>query len=112
MAGCIENFFFAWGAPDDRRDTIVKEAVSETVVYTDPRGTVEGADALCAYVAQYSANAPGAAAEVAEQSTKGDLHKVRVRFHGDGWEQFGTYDVRLDAADRIAEITGVADKSA
>ena len=111
MASVIDNFFLAWGAPDDRRDAIVLEAVAEDVTYADPRGSVEGARALAAYVAQYSANAPGSAAEVVESTDAQDGTVVRVRFHGDWGEQFGRYRVRLDDDGRIAALDGVAERA-
>ena len=112
MSGTIESFFFAWGAPDDSRDGMVSDAVAEDVTYRDPKGEVTGVKNLCDYVAQYSANAPGAAAEVVEdfESDEG-RHAVRVRFFGEGWQQFGRYDVSLNDEGRISRIEGVAEKS-
>ena len=112
MTGSIENFFFAWGAPDDRRDAIVTEAVTDGVIYRDPKGEVTGARDLCLYVAEYSANAPGAAAEVVEETGEGSTRQVRVRFFGEGWEQFGRYEVTLDDHARIARLDGVAETGA
>ena len=106
MAGVIDNFFLAWGAPEDQRDAMIREAVAEDVSYADPRGNVDGVQALCGYVAQYTASAPGAAAEVAEETKAGE---VRVRFYGDGWEQFGRYQVTLNDAGRIARIAGIVE---
>ena len=111
MADSIESFFSAWGASEDARDGLITSAVASDVVYTDPRGTVEGPAALCEYVAQFTANAPGAAAEVAERS-EGEETDVRVRFFGEGWEQFGRYKVRLNAAAKITHITGIAEAKA
>lgn len=111
MASVIENFFLAWGAPDDRRDAMVIDAVAEDVVYTDPRGTVEGAQALARYVAQYSAGAPGSAAEVVDMTGEGDSRDLRIRFFGDWGEQFGRYQATLNGSGRISRLDGVAEAS-
>lgn len=108
MADSIETFFSAWGAPEDARDGMIRSAVANDVTYADPRGTVEGVAALCDYVAQFGASAPGAAAEVVEST---DDH-IRIRFFGEGWEQFGRYKVQLNADAKIAEITGIAEAKA
>lgn len=110
MASVIETFFLAWGAPDDRRDAIILEAVAEDVHYSDPRGDLEGAQALAAYVAQYSANAPGSAAEVVETREDGNTTDVRVRFYGDWGEQFGRYRAELNADNRISRLEGVPER--
>lgn len=112
MADNIETFFSAWGAPDATRDGMVTGAVCADVQYSDPRGAVEGVAALCSYVSQFAASAPGAAAEVVENTVAEGQHAVRVRFYGEGWEQFGRYKVRLDNAGRVAQITGVAEAKA
>lgn len=109
--GPIENFFFAWGAPDERRDAIIREAVADDVIYTDPRGEVSGFADLAAYVSQYSANAPDSHAEVVEDVAEGRVHDVRVRFHGPWGEHFGRYKVTLGEHGRIARAEGVAEKN-
>ncbi|MFC6583539.1 hypothetical protein [Sulfitobacter aestuariivivens] len=63
-------------------------------------------------MAQFSANAPGAAAEVADTNETDGIHAVRVRFFGEGWEQFGQYNVHLNDEGRMSKITGVAEKNA
>ena len=112
MTGAIENFFRAWGAAEEERKSLIREAVAMEVAYADPRGDVSGVDDLCVYVSQFTAGAPGAAAEVAELSEADGTHTARVRFFGEGWEQFGTYRVTLDESGRILSLNGVAEKGA
>ena len=110
MAGPIETFFFAWGAPDERRDAILAEALAEGAVYEDPRGRAQGVPAITDYVAQFLATAPGGAAEVVETSEGADgATEVRVRFHGSGFEHFGRYEAQLDGDGRILRMSGVRD---
>ena len=106
MAGVIDNFFLAWGAPDDRQTAMILKAVAEDVAYTDTRHTMHGAHDLTLYVAALSAAGPCAAAEVVDTREDG---MVRVRFHGDGVEHSGRYDVTLNDAGRIARITTVVE---
>lgn len=113
MSDPIVDFFGAWklNDADTRRDAIAG-AVIDDVRYDDPRtpDTVIGADALCDYVGQFSADAPGWAARVVASDTTAGVTRATVAFEGAGpdgeaMSQLGQYFVELDGQ-RIARMVG------
>jgi ketosteroid isomerase-like protein len=113
MTTPIDTFFEAWGTADaDRRAELVAASVTAQVVYADPQSpeVVTGPDALAAYVAMFSANAPGWTAKVVASDTVAETTRATVAFGGqgpDGQEmvQHGQYFVEFDG-DRISRMIG------
>ena len=111
----ISTFFSAWQiSEEDSRANTIKSAVIPEVEYHDPRTPerINDADALCAYVGMFNANAPGWKAEVVKSDTIGKYTRVTVAFGGlgpDGKQlvQHGQYFVEL-LDNRIANMTGFA----
>ena len=96
---------------DERRNQIAG-AVSEDVMYDDPRTpqTVVGVDALNEYVGMFAANAPGWSAQVVATDTIAGVTRATVEFGGKGPDgnevtQLGQYFVEM-AGNHISRMVG------
>ena len=104
MSDLIKTFFDAWEINDaESRMEKVSAAVSDDVVYDDPRTpeTIKGIDALCEYVGMFSANAPGWTAKVEKSDTVAGMMRATVAFGGAGPDgnqmvQYGQYFVEVN----------------
>ncbi|MBM1220154.1 nuclear transport factor 2 family protein [Ponticoccus sp. SC2-23] len=116
MTTAIHTFFSAWAMSDDtERGAAIHAALAEDARYADPRssGVLTGPDEIGAYVAAFSANAPGWSARVVASSATADMVRATVAFGGTGPDgsdmvQHGQYFVRVDDAGRIDEMVGFA----
>ena len=113
MSGALETFFSAWGMSDaDERRAAIASVISEDAVYADPRssGGITGIEAVAAYVAMFSENAPGWEAHVVKSDETAGVTRATVSFGGkgpDGTEmiQHGQYFVEMNG-DKLKKIVG------
>lgn len=104
MSDPVSTFFEAWQLESaDARRKKISSAVSNDIVYDDPRTpqTVKGIDALSEYVGMFSANAPGWSAKVIKSDTTAGFTRATVAFGGVGPEgnemvQHGQYFVEVE----------------
>lgn len=104
MSDPISTFFEAWQleAADARQEKITR-SVAANIQYDDPRTpeSIHGVDALCDYVAVFSADAPGWSAKVIGNDVTAGIARATVAFGGagpDGKEmvQLGQYFIETD----------------
>ena len=113
MTDAITRFFDAWGMTEDTaRTRTIREVVSADGTYADPRApeALTGPDAIAAYVAMFSANAPGWTARVVKSDQTADTVRVTVAFGGKGPDgsdmvQHGQYFARL-LEGKIVDMVG------
>ncbi|MEO1796012.1 MAG: hypothetical protein AAFR53_03225 [Pseudomonadota bacterium] len=113
MSASLETFFAAWGESDAAtRAGMIAGSLAEGATYSDPRsgGRLSGA-AIADYVGQFSANAPGWTAEVANVSEVNGYLRAKVAFGGKGPDgtdmvQHGIYFADTDDEGRLTLIAG------
>ena len=113
MSDPVTAFFNAWALSDDaERHATISAAVTADIQYDDPRtpDTLQGIDALSAYVGEFSANAPGWSARVVKSDTIAGMTRATIAFGGPGPDgndivQHGQYFVEMDG-ERVSRMVG------
>jgi len=110
MTDMITTFFAAWGMSDaDARSAAIHDAVSATATYVDPRtdAPLVGPAALAEYVGMFTAQAPGAVAEVTNTDTRDGVTRATIAFKmPNGMEQAGQYFVQMAENGQINRMVG------
>ncbi|WP_299353905.1 nuclear transport factor 2 family protein [uncultured Shimia sp.] len=110
MSQVIDAFFAAWGETDPKlRAATLRRCLSDDVAYLDPRLTepLKGIEAVEGYVAMYSTYAPGATAEVIQQTQDGQTTRASVAFRmSDETVQHGHYFIEADDQGRLTRLEG------
>ena len=110
MSDALKTFFDAWATGDG---TAIRSAIAPAFTYADPRSRegITEIDALIAYVAAFSANAPGWTATVVKSDTILDTTRATIRFGGTGPDgsamvQLGQYVVQFNDAGQLTRLIG------
>ena len=110
MTQALDTFFGAWSLSDaNARSSAIESALAKGATYADPRTSepLNGPAAVSEYVAMFAQAAPGATATVVKSDETSGALRATVEFKmADGIVQLGQYFVRLDASDKITEMTG------
>jgi len=101
----------SWSLDEHARPDELRACVADDVVYADPQGVVEGADALSAYMAAFQSSVPGGAFEIAGLLHHHDRSLARWRLRGaDGAVvQTGTSAAMHNPDGRLHTISGFFD---
>lgn len=109
MTDSVTKFFAAWAEQDETaRNGMIDEALGDTILYADPRtdAALTDADAVKAYVGQFSKMAPGMPVAAAHISTTLSFARATVLFGAGEQSQTGQYVADLDAAGKITRLVG------
>lgn len=109
MTTHIDAFFTAWSIADDAtRDAQVKSALSDNIVYADPRTEqpLTTISDVQAYVGQFSKMAPGMPVSVVNTSTTLNFARATVQFGEGEQSQMGQYIVDLSKDGKIERMVG------
>ena len=108
--------FRAWGAPEAERPALIDAAVAPDFYYADPHAPapITSAASFLEFIAGFSRNMPGAAAELVEPV---DMHhghaRCTVRFLNGGKVMMtGQYFADLDGEGRVSRLIGFAGRGA
>lgn len=110
MSDAIATFFDAWGMSDaDARQSAVSASFGDAATYMDPRteAALTGPLALAEYVGMFSAQAPGAVAEVTNTDARDGVTRATITFKmPNGMEQMGQYFVEHGPDGLISRMVG------
>ena len=110
MTAATKTFFDAWGMADaDAQRAVIGQSVTRDATYADPRldTPLVGPDAIAAYVAMFAAAAPGAVADVVNETSRIGVTRVTIAFRmADGKEQLGQYFVEHTPDGMISRMVG------
>ncbi|WP_108813921.1 molecular chaperone GroEL [Loktanella sp. Alg231-35] len=110
MTDAITTFFDAWGMSDtDARYSAIQKSIAPSATYADPRtdAPLTGPDAIAEYVGMFSAQAPGAVAEVATTQSRDGVTRATIAFKmPNGMEQLGQYFVEMGQDGQISRMVG------
>lgn len=110
MTDAITTFFDAWGMSDAHaRRAAIQTSLTPTATYADPRtdAPLAGPDAISEYVGMFSAQAPGAVAEVGSADSRDGVTRATIAFKmPNGMEQIGQYFVEMGQDGQISRMVG------
>jgi hypothetical protein len=110
MTDAITTFFDAWGMSDaDARRAAIQKSLASTATYADPRtdAPLTGPDAVAEYVGMFSAQAPGAVAEVVGADARDGVTRATIAFKmPNGMQQLGQYFVEIGQDGQINRMVG------
>jgi len=110
MTDAVSTFFDAWGMEEaDARQSAISASFAPDATYMDPRteSPLSGPAALAEYVGMFSAQAPGAIAEVTNAETRGGVTRATIAFRmPNGMEQAGQYFVEHGSDGLITRMVG------
>lgn len=115
MTTCIHSLFSAWGDPSpETRAAKTDAAIGPNFYYSDPNAPapIRGRSAYLDYIAQFTAQMPGATATVVAVSRHHDHLRATVEFAKDGQRlALGQYfaDLAEEKLLRVVGFTGMGE---